>query len=65
MRGGEERFTVTLTDPPKVARSYQLLHPPGGGARGVVMSDEQHLFEVLVSRGVGLSRAGHVLALRR
>lgn len=50
---------------PQGARSYQLLHPPGGRARGVVVSDEQHLLKVLVSRGVGLGRARHVLTLGR
>lgn len=43
--------------------TYQLLDPFGGGSRGVVVRDEQHLFKVFVSRGVGLGRPGRVLTL--
>lgn len=43
---------------------YQLLDSFGGGSRGVVVSDEQHLLEVFVSWRVGLGRPGHVLTLK-
>lgn len=48
---------------PSSCFTYQLLHSFGGGPRGVVVRDEQHLFKVFVSRGVGLGRPGHVLTL--
>lgn len=42
----------------------QLLHSFGGGSGGVVVGDEQHLFEVLVSGRVGVGRPGQVVALK-
>lgn len=50
--------------PSSFSSTYQLLDPFGGRPGGVVVSDEQHLVEVLVSRRVGLSRPRQVLALR-
>lgn len=50
--------------PSSFSSTYQLLEPFGGRSGGVVVSDEQHLVEVLVSRRVGLRRPRQVLALR-
>lgn len=50
--------------PSSFSSTYQLLDPFGGRSGGVVVSDEQHLVEVLVSRRVGLSRPRQVLALK-
>lgn len=43
---------------------YQLLHSSGGRSRCVVVSDQQHLFKVFMSRRVRLGRPGHVLTLK-
>lgn len=44
--------------------SYQLLHSFSRGPRGVVVSDQQHLLEVLVRRRAGLGRLREVFTLR-
>lgn len=43
---------------------YQLLDSFSGGSRGQVVSDQQHLLKIFMSRRVGLSRLGQVLTLK-
>lgn len=62
--GRNIRRAEKINVPSSFSSTYQLLDPFGGRSGGVVVSDEQHLVKVLVSRRVGLRRPRQVLALR-